>query len=741
MDRAKPCQGTSSFRMGEWLVEPETGTLYRHGEVVHLEPKVMELLVCLRQNHGRVVPKQELFGTLWPDTFVAETALTRCISQLRHALRDNPKQSSYIETVPKKGYRLIASLQDPGDPAPNPPAKRRLPAASAVIIGGLAALVLLGAWWYRSFRSDLPSLAVIPLANLGTSPGDDYFSEGITEDVVAELLRFNGFKAVIRLRSENREYSADRRRVAKNLGVSFILAGTFLKTDNSLQIEVILAEPESDRVMWHRDYELPLDKAFAAPRDIARNVAAALNVPLDADTKPELAARQGTDLETYKLSLQARHFRNLETWDGFRKAEQHYSRATERDPANARAWAGLAEVYVLMARPGTEDEWSRKAQQALAKALSLVPALPETHVANGMILKRFHRDYPGAEAAFKEALRLAPRHVDARREYGLLLMRELGRLDEALVQLEYAANLDPLSTRIMSNLSELYRARGEFDKAIRVARNHLELNFRDPRGNRNLALAYFLLGDYEKALRWARKCTEIQDEQDRGRHFERGLQLLTLLQLYSGRIEEALQTSRRTLELAPTSPQGMATAGMVALWRGDYHEAAARLEAAVQLDPGGFLWPGGVRLSTILGHALSKTGDPAGAEKALSLSERLSHAELVPKGSRIIAPDRVLDIAAVHAIRGEAGAAIDLLRRMVDSGYRSFVFIEKDPWFAALRHRPEFRTLCERMQNEVGAMVARIEAPGDGSSPDLPPGTAPVRANSNPVTVPLDPNR
>ncbi|NWG13374.1 MAG: tetratricopeptide repeat protein, partial [Acidobacteria bacterium] len=623
-----------------------------------------------------------------------------------------------------------------GAAAPEPRAKTKLTAAAAVVMGGLAVLILFGAWWYARSRSDPPSLAVIPLANLGTSPGDDYFSEGITEDVVAELSRFSGFKAVVRLRSEGRQHSVDRRRLAKNLGVSFILAGTFLRTEHSLQIEVTLANPESDRIVWHRDYRLPLDKVFAAPRDIARNVAAALEVPLDAT--PELSGRHETDLESHKLSLQARYFRNLETWEGFRKAEQYYRQALERDPANARAWAGLAEVYLLMAGSGAQDEWARKAEQATAKALALGPAIPETHVANGMVLKRCHRDYPGAEAAFKEALKLAPRHADARREYGLLLMRELGRLDEALAQLEYAANLDPLSTRISSNLSELYRARGEFDKAMRAASKHLELNFRDPRSHRNIALAYFLLGDNDKALHWARKCTAIQHEQDRGRHFERGLQLLTLVQLYSGRIEEARQTSRWILDLDPTSTQGMATAGMVALWRGDYSEAAARLEAAAQLDPSGFLWPGGVRLSTMLGHILSESCDPVGAQRALALSDRLNRAESVPEGSRILVPDRVLDIVAVHAVRGEAREAIDLLRRMVDSGYRSLVFIKKDPWFTALRHGPEFRTLCDRMQREVDAMIGRVEAPPDEPASNLPPIRVSVRANNTPSRAPVN---
>jgi tetratricopeptide (TPR) repeat protein len=292
-----------------------------------------------------------------------------------------------------------------------------------------------------------------------------------------------------------------------------------------------------------------------------------------------------------------------------------------------------------------------------------------------MIRKRFHRDYAGAEAAFKEALRLAPRHPDARREYGLLLLRELGRLDEALAQLEYAANLDPLSPRIISNLSELYRARGEFDKAMEVARKQLELNLKDPRGNRNMALAYFLLGDNDKALQWAKKSAEVQEEHDRGR----------------------------------TSPQARATAGVVALWKGDYREAAARLESAVQLDPSGYLWPSSIRLSSALGYALLKAGDHAGAEKALALSDRLNQAEEVHEGARIVAPDRLLDITAVHAIRGETDEACKWFRRMVDSGYRSFVFIKRDPWFEGLRRNPEMSAIFGRMQEQIGAMIARVE--------------------------------
>jgi DNA-binding winged helix-turn-helix (wHTH) protein/TolB-like protein/Flp pilus assembly protein TadD len=709
----KLSQGESPFRLGEWLVEPDSGTLRRRNDVVHLEPKVMELLVYLRKHQGRVVPKQELFGSLWPDTFVAETALTRCISQLRHALRDDPKSSLYIETVPKKGYRLVAGLQEAAtpdtEPVKPPPVRKRLIGVAAATLLGLIVLGVTGGRWYWKSGPNLPSLGVIPLTNLGASSEDDYFSEGLTEDVVAELSRYSGFQAVVRLRNEDRHLTADRRRLARALGASFILTGTFRKSEDTLQIKMLLVEPKSDATIWRQNYDLEIAKALTAPRDIAANVATALKVPLMQVGVPEVLSRQGTDLEAYKLSLRARYFRNLETWDGFRKAEQYYRQATERDPANAHAWAGLSEVYLLMAGSGTEDHWSRKAQQAMERALALNAHLPEAHVANGMIRKRFHRDYAGAEAAFKEALRLAPRHPDARREYGLLLLRELGRLDEALAQLEYAANLDPLSPRIISNLSELYRARGEFDRAMEVARKQLELNLRDPRGNRNMALAYFLLGDNDKALHWAKKSAEVQEEHDRGRYFERGLQVLTLAQLYSGRTDEARQTSQQILTLAPTSPQARATAGVVALWKGDYREAAARLESAVQLDPSGYLWPSSIRLSSVLGYALLKAGDQAGAERALALSDRLNQAEEVPGGAKIVAPDRLLDITAVHAIRGETDEACEWFRRMVDSGYRSFVFIKRDPWFEGLRRNPEMSAIFGRMQEQIGAMIARVE--------------------------------
>lgn len=699
-----------SFLLGEWTVEPEAGTLRRGDQVVHLEPKVMELLVYLAERSGRVVPKQELFDALWPDTFVAETALSRCVSQLRHALRDDTRHPRFIETVPKKGYRVVA----PQPATPSARVRERFgwrwaAAVGSLALGSLALLVYLSRDSAISAPED-HSLAVLPLANAGTTPELDYLSVGLTQDIVAELSQFSGLRVVSRARTDNLEVTGDRRRLAEVLGVSFILEGSYQQRGELLHIVMTLADPGQQKPRWHQEYNLALENTLQAPRDIARNVAAALGIAPTAF--PVRDPDDGKhDPEAYRLVLLARYFRSMETTEALGKAVAYYRKAIAHEPGYAQAHAGLAESCLLLGSWETEDEWAGKAQQAAAKALALNPRIPESHIANGMILRRYHRDFAGAEAAFREALRIDPRNADARREYGLLLLRDLERLDEALVQLEAAASLDPLSKRINSNLAELYRARGDYDKALEIAKHQFELNPLDPRGNRNIALAYFLLGDLERALPWALASVEMQDKSDRGRHFERGMQLLTLIQLYSGRLKDAQETSRRVRALTPTSPQGMATAGLVALWTGDLQEAASRLEAATQADPTAYLWPGGIHVSTVLGHVLAELGDAAGSERALALSARLNGIEAAEAGSISMTPDRMLDVAALYALRRDRRAACRWLKQALDSGCRSFVFVRNDPWFVSLRDTPEFREFCSKAKSEIDAMLARVESP------------------------------
>jgi TolB-like protein/DNA-binding winged helix-turn-helix (wHTH) protein/Flp pilus assembly protein TadD len=694
---------TESFRLGQWRVEPTAGALYRRGVKVHLQPKVMEVLLFLVRNRERVVLREEILDALWPDTYVADIALARSISQLRRALEDNRGAPIYIETVPKKGYRIIAPVSFPNRWVIHREFSRKTIQSAAVALSLATAVLLLFALSPKPHKPRFASVAVLPFLNLNPNSEDEYLSAGVSEEIIAALSNLNGLRVISRTSSSHyRNSGKSIPEIARELGVETVLEGSARQTGGRIRITAQLIDAESDQRIWGAVFDQEASAMFEIPWEVASQAAHALG--LEVDPVPVGAMRRPTEyLEAYKLSLLARYIRYREGEAGnFERAAHYYRQAIQEDPSYAVAHAGLAEAYMGMDRWGATTTWAENAERSARRALELDGALPDAHVAMGMVLQHYRRDYAGAESAFEKALSLNPRHANARREHGLLLLRRLGRLDEALAELRQAHDLDPLSRQANSNLAEAYRVRGEYDKAVEAMARRIEIDRNTARGNANMAYTWLALGECEKAGEWAVKALDLQPG------FPSALQLQVYVAICESRWDRAAEFGQLLLARHPEDPQSLAAAAVVVLRTGDLAEARRLAEKACRLDPEGWAWPLDMRLATLHGYLLAATGESPEAERWLDLSLQMD-TKIVAGGKKNRAlPSWLHNSAVVHAIRGDRRRACDWLDRSIGGGWRAWNLNRGHPIWEDLRDDTCIPALTSRIETDLAQMRERL---------------------------------
>ena len=707
------------FSLGSWLVEPASGTLRRKDEVVHLAPKVMELLMTLARNQGHVVSKDQLMTAIWPDTFVAETALTRSISELRHSLDDHSGDPIYIETIPKKGYRLLAPVEEYRESGTKSWRVKWLLWTAAIVACVLLLIsggnLLVGHLWEDETPSADQLLVVLPFDRGETDHDSDILTIGVVENIVESLSGINDLNVVSGtslIPFENDPEGFED--FAERLGNPKVLEGSFRQTSEDtsedISISLRLSDTLDQEVLWSGVYSVSSENWGDVATEIILQVAAAMNVKLSSAEVLEITQRAAHNIEAHQYSLMGDYFRKTEIPEYFEKAVGYYEQAIQKNPSYARAYAGLAEACMGLGEWGGDEEWALKAQVAVSKALALDNQIPESHIANGIFLRTFRSDFIAAEAAFKEAIRMNPGHSNARREYGLLLMRNLRRSDEALFQLQEAARLDPLLDRNYHHLFQLYYIRGDYFRAMEYARREFDLDPMNPRANRNIALAYFFLGENTLALKWAKKSVELLAFSPKTYRLGRNFQLLTLLYLYEGRFDEASATSLLLQSLDPGSSDSLATSGVVALYSKNYAEAESCFSEALELEPTGYVWSTGIRLSTFLGYVLRYMDDHAGSQRALELSTRLNRENnILVYDENIWPPMAFQDVLAVYSIRGDIEEEAESLALAVENGWNAYALVERNPLFMDAFKEQELQQISGTVKLRVETMRQRVE--------------------------------
>ncbi len=503
----------ANLRIRGWTVQPQELLLGKDGSTIRIEPKVMEVLLCLAERPREAVTRHELAERVWPGVIVGDEALSNAINKLRRAFSDDTRTPRFIETVPKVGYRLIApvervvgkpvgaSAQD-GDtsgsyPATEPnAAERPLGAAGAEpnrrspqargrwVVPAVLALLVSGAglWWYaESYHSgsatdkrlelpltDKPYIAVMPFEDLGEDARQTYFSEGITRDLITDLSRFSGLHVISPSSAfAFRDHAGTASDIARHLHVDYVLQGSIQREGQQLRVNAQLVDVHKGYHLWAVRLDGPLTKLFALQDQIAGSVVEALSLRLTDNEKMTPARRgMGSAVESYWQGLQIYGRPTKQHNDLVRRM---YRRAIHLDPRYAPAYAGLALTYIDDYRSGWGDSPENAIDEALRhahKAVAIDESLPQAHFVLGWVYLYVKGMHERAIAEARKALALNPSYADG---YTLLASAYfyLGEVDKALPLEMQAIRLNPAASSLYhTHLGRAYYFQGRYHEAL-----------------------------------------------------------------------------------------------------------------------------------------------------------------------------------------------------------------------------------------------------------------------------------
>lgn len=494
-----------------FTVDLRAGELRKHGVRLKLSGQPLQILSLLLQKPGEVVTREELRGALWPgDTFVDfEHSLNAAVNKLREALGDSAENPRYVETLPRRGYRFIAPLNGAAA-ASNGAAAATVAGPSAsvaqsrrwampVTLLAAAALVAIavglnvGGLRQRLFGAPGPvaaavqSVAVLPFANLSNDPEQEYFADGMTEELISQLAQIGALRVISR--TSAMRYKQTQKalpEIGRELGVQAVVEGSVLRAGDRLRISAQLVDAASDQHLWAQTFERDLADVIALQREVARAIATQVRATVTPHEETLLERPAAVDPEAYSLYLKARHLQNQELRRTTHQALELFEQAIARDPNFPLSHTGLTESLVFSFPP---RETMPRAKAAAERALELAPQLPESHVALGLVRMYWEWDWAGAEHAFRRAIELNPRHSEAHRRYAVLLAA-LGRFEEAIAVSKKALELDPLSPGIGHMLGRTYYFARRNDEAIAQYQRTLEIEPQDYWSTLFLGIAY-----------------------------------------------------------------------------------------------------------------------------------------------------------------------------------------------------------------------------------------------------------
>jgi TolB-like protein/DNA-binding winged helix-turn-helix (wHTH) protein/Tfp pilus assembly protein PilF len=586
---ASPAHGRVEqiIRFGPFEMNPQTGETRKHGIGVRLGGQPTQILVVLLERPGEVVSRDYLRRRLWTDdTFVEfENGLNNAVKKLRAALGDSGDRPLYVETVPRVGYRFIAPVEKvparasltppPAERAEPTPASTRTETAPPPVHAERGptepktrrADVLIRRRWYVvglaalfvACLAYLPRLrlrgrpvarrrmlvAVLPFENLTGNAAQDYFSDGLTEEMIAQLGPLDPQRLGVIARTSVMHYKHTQERldqVGRELGVQYVLEGSVRRDADKVRITAELVQPADQTRLWSREYDRQVTDLLSLQSEIAVEIADEVELAvggagkIDTVRQPVLSPQE---YEAYDLYLHGRYFLNKRTTEDLQKAIRCFEQAIERDSNAARAYSGLADSYALMSGYSglaLSNDVMPKARAAALRALEIDDHSAEAHTSLALITENYDWDWQTAEKEYVRAIQLDANYATAHQWYAELLTWE-GRFDEALRESERARQLDPLSLIIAADRgATLYFSR-RYDEAIAQFNSVLEVEPEFPRACL-VVNAYAEKGQFANALAAIGRCRRTPY------HEVWNLSLLAYVEGRSGQFVEA----RRALE-------------------------------------------------------------------------------------------------------------------------------------------------------------------------------------------------
>jgi TolB-like protein/DNA-binding winged helix-turn-helix (wHTH) protein/Flp pilus assembly protein TadD len=477
----QPMEG--DFRLGEWLVCPQLNTVQAEGQASRIEHKCMQVLVCLADRPEQIISKEDLIRIVWADTFVTDEVLTRAISELRRTFSDDPKKPRLIETIPKRGYRIIAPVQRvTALNAPDESVARKFSwKLRGVIFSALLFAATIVAFRFPRTGTTpdsvrIQSIAVIPLENLSQDPQEQYFADGMTDELINKLAQIKSLRVVSR--TSVRQLKSTHKtlpEITQLLNVDAIVEGTVLRSGSHLRINAELVDTKLDKQLWAQSYDRDISDVLAIQSDLALAIIKGIQLSTTPEDTQQLTRPETVSPEAYDAYLKGLFYWNQFSELGMKKAVDYFQQAIAIDPNYAPAYAGLAQTYHELAIYMPPREVMPKGKAAATKALQLDNSIAEAHAALGWILWCYDWDWRNGEREFLKAIELAPMSSLAHAQYSIYLS-SAGRPDDALREITQARELDPFSAVVSTVLGEAHGELRHYDEAERIFLTTIEMH-------------------------------------------------------------------------------------------------------------------------------------------------------------------------------------------------------------------------------------------------------------------------
>jgi TolB-like protein/DNA-binding winged helix-turn-helix (wHTH) protein/Tfp pilus assembly protein PilF len=532
------------LRFGVFELDLRAGELRKHGLQVRLQEQPFQVLAMLLEHSGELVTREELQKKLWAaDTFVDfDHGLNKAISKIREALSDSAESPRFVETVARRGYRFLADVKvvDPvsirngelttqlhprAEVRDRPGSADRLATLNhflpsltwkALVLVALLVAASLAVWKVHSRNttsSVIRSLAVLPLESLSSDASQDYFADGMTDELISDLGKISALRVISR--TSVMGYKHTRKplpQIARELDVDAVVEGTVLRSGDQVRITAQLIEASADKHLWSQSYEGELRDTLALQNQVASAIADQIRINVNPQEQAALKTVKVVNPQAYESFLKGRYFWNKRTADGLKVALAYFNQAIEEDPNYAQAYSGLADTYALLGdwqyAVMTPKQALPKAKAAATKALELDGALGEAHNSLAFCLDGFDWDFNSAGKEFQRAIELNPGYATAHHWYAWHLSL-LGRYDEAIAEMKKAENLDPLSLIINADLAELLVLAHSYDESIRQSRKTIEMDPNFALAHNQLAQAYLQKHMNDEAIAELQKAAQL----------------------------------------------------------------------------------------------------------------------------------------------------------------------------------------------------------------------------------------
>lgn len=726
-----------TFQVDDFIVDPIAARIFRGSETSKLDARSMSVLVYLATRAGEVVLQSELERAVWGDVIVTPNSTYQAIAQIRRAFGENKRTSRYIETIPRKGYRLIAKVTPSGDgrrdstpvmeqPIPQPFWRRRplYLAACAAVIG----LIVTGAaMLLRAASSNPPSLVVLPFVDMTRGKTEQALCEGLTEELSVWLAQLTELRVIARTSAYSLSpHMQDIRTIGEILDVTHALEGSVRKEGSSIRVTVQLVETEGGRHLWASTFDRAGNNLLQLQEEIGRAVAEALRVELT----PRAIARASTlrtpaGLALYEDYAVARNQIRQRTPQSIQLGIHALQAITQRAPEFALAYAALADAHIAQYYYANASltQTVSLARPLLDRAIALDVNLPEAYASRGLLLTEQWRLTEGIRD-LRRAIALNKNFSEAYLRLGGALHYD-GQLIEALAVLDETAALDPIHVRLHTRRCIIFATMRRFDESVQSCSRAAEIDPKDANASWGIALIEYTRGNTDLAIDWYKKALQLAPHRhdlraqllhlylDQGETGEKASAVISdgdSPTLRFARAELALArgdrgTARSILSLIAATPDLDADAALEAarllLATGDNDDAGALVKHAFhapdfqrgQLRNAWPAWWGRSDLLTVALIALQKRD----SESAIGLVDEVQSwlDVLEAHGSKLHGMHYVR--AGALALSGERARALEQLRHAATLGWRSTWWARLDPVLRDLHRTPEFQALMQEI--------------------------------------------